>query len=105
MVCRRGKIIETHLEGVPLGMLEDQSYEQVQFVAEQEDYMLLYSDGVEDQLHDNAEYGRDRLTHILTSQCGQAPRDIVQAIFEDIDAFRGATPLTDDQTIIAMKVV
>ncbi|HWF46448.1 MAG TPA: SpoIIE family protein phosphatase [Bryobacteraceae bacterium] len=105
MVCRHGKIIETHLEGVPLGMLEDQNYEQVQFAAQQEDYILLYSDGVEDQLHENAEYGRDRLIHILTSQCGHAPGDLVQVIFEDIDAFRLATPLTDDQTIIAMKVV
>ncbi|HEX4227461.1 MAG TPA: SpoIIE family protein phosphatase [Bryobacteraceae bacterium] len=104
MVCRKGKIVETRLEGVPLGMLEDQDYEQVQFAAEPDDYILLYSDGIEDQLHENAEYGRDRLIHILTSQCGQTPCDVVQVIFEDIDAFRGATPLTDDQTIIAMKV-
>ncbi|MGC2656907.1 MAG: SpoIIE family protein phosphatase [Bryobacteraceae bacterium] len=105
MVCRKGEIIESHLEGVPLGMLEDQNYEQIQFVAESEDYILLYSDGVEDQLHESAEYGRDRLTHILTSQCGHRPCDILQAIFQDIDAFRGNTPLTDDQTIIAMKVL
>jgi sigma-B regulation protein RsbU (phosphoserine phosphatase) len=105
MVCRHGKIIETRLEGVPLGMLEDQNYEQVEFAAEQEDYILLYSDGVEDQLNENAEYGRDRLIHVLTSQCGHTPSDLVQVIFEDIDAFRAGTPLTDDQTIIAMKVV
>jgi sigma-B regulation protein RsbU (phosphoserine phosphatase) len=105
MICRQGKIIEPHLEGVPLGLLDDQNYEQIQFPAEQDDYILLYSDGVEDQLHENAEYGRDRLTNILASQCGLAPRDILQLIFKDIDAFRGATPLTDDQTIIAMKVL
>ena len=105
MICRNGEIIEPHLEGVPLGLLDDQNYEQVQFAAEQNDYILLYSDGVEDQLHESAEYGRDRLTNILSSQCGQAPRDILQTIFEDINAFRGATPLTDDQTIIAMRVL
>jgi sigma-B regulation protein RsbU (phosphoserine phosphatase) len=105
MVCRKGKIIETHLEGVPLGMLEDQDYEQIQFVAEQDDYILLYSDGIEDQLHESAEYGRERLTRVLTSQCGHTPREVAQLVFEDIDAFRGVTPLTDDQTIIAMKVL
>jgi hypothetical protein len=29
----------------------------------------------------------------------------VNAIFEDLDVFRGTTSLTDDQTVIALRVL
>jgi serine phosphatase RsbU (regulator of sigma subunit) len=35
----------------------------------------------------------------------KTPQYLVNAIFEDIDRFRGATPLTDDQTVIALRVL
>jgi sigma-B regulation protein RsbU (phosphoserine phosphatase) len=98
--------MEPRVEGVPIGLLEDQEYDQVQIVAEQNDLLLLYSDGVEDQLHDSAEeYGHERLKKLLQSIGDQEPQQVVTAIFKDLDAFRGATPLTDDQTVIALKVL
>jgi sigma-B regulation protein RsbU (phosphoserine phosphatase) len=105
MICRRGEIIDPRVEGVPLGLLDDREYDQVQLVAEQDDVLLLFSDGVEDQLREEDEYGRDRLTNILQTKHNSTPQELVKAIFQDIDGFRGATPLTDDQTLIAMKVL
>ncbi len=105
MLCRNGEIIESHAEGVPIGLLEHQEYDQVQIVAQPDDLLLLYSDGVEDQLSENEEYGRERLKNVLISRCGETPQQIAQAIFEDIDAFRGSTPLTDDQTVVALRVL
>ncbi len=105
LLCRNGKIIESKAEGVPIGLLEDQEYDQVNIVAQPHDLLLLYSDGVEDQLSDNDEYGRERLDKLLIANCKQTPQQIVNSIFEDLDAFRGATPLTDDQTVIAFRVL
>jgi sigma-B regulation protein RsbU (phosphoserine phosphatase) len=105
LLCRRGEIIETKAEGVPIGLLEDREYEQVPLQTEQGDLLLFYSDGVEDQLSDHEEYGRTRLEELLVNHCGDSPEQIIEAIFADLDEFRGLTPLTDDQTLIAFKVL
>src|SRR3954452_3527969 len=105
LVYRRGKIYEIRAEGVPIGLLDDQEYDEVEYVAERDDLILLYSDGVEDQLSDNEDYGRKRVQAVFGEYQDKTPQYLVNAIFEDIDRFRGATPLTDDQTVIALRVL
>ena len=105
LLCRRGKLIVTQAEGVPIGLLEDQDYDQVEINAEAGDLLLLYSDGIEDQLAEHEDYGRKRLQKLFIASCGKTPKQIVNKIFEDLDTFRGSTPLTDDQTTIALKVL
>lgn len=105
LVCRNGKILDVNVTGVPIGLLEHREYDQVRFEAKPGDLMLLYSDGIEDQLSEISEYGHERLETTLRNNCGVSPRELPKIIFDDIDAFRGETPLTDDQTVIAMRVV
>lgn len=105
LVCRDGKIIETWAEGVPIGLLEDQIYDQVPIPVQPGDLVLFYSDGVEDQLADHDEYGRARLEKLIQQSYQKPPNEVVSAVFDDIDEFRGATPITDDQTVIAFRVL
>jgi serine phosphatase RsbU (regulator of sigma subunit) len=118
MLCRKGEISSARTEGVPIGLLDDQEYEQIQIAAAPNDLLLLCSDGVEDQLApevsvlnapakavETESYGRRRLQKVVQAQCRRTPQEIAEKIFEDIDAFRGATPLTDDQTIVALRVL
>jgi phosphoserine phosphatase RsbU/P len=101
-----GAVLEPHVEGIPIGLLEDQEYDEVKIVAQQNDLLLLCSDGIEDQLQDSHdEYGHERLKNLLQLTGSQDPQQVVNGIFKDLDAFRGATPLTDDQTAIALKVL
>ncbi len=104
LMCRKGKIIEARSEGVPIGLLDDQTYEQVEIVAQPNDLLLFYSDGIEDQLAEDGEYGRERLEALVRKNCSKSPQHVVNAIFQDLDIFRGATPLTDDQSLIALRV-
>jgi phosphoserine phosphatase RsbU/P len=104
-ICREGEIIDPIVEGVPLGLLDDRDYDQIEFQARSGDLILLYSDGMEDQLGaGDKDFGRERLQKRLKRSWSLAPQDLVQAIFNDIDKFRGSSPLTDDQTLIAFKV-
>ncbi len=110
LLFQAGQIIEPRVEGVPIGLLEEQEYDQVKVVAQPKDLLLLYSDGVEDQLSQEdgdggEEYGRARLLKLLQANGDREPQQVVNAVFEDLDAFRGATSLTDDQTVIALKVL
>jgi phosphoserine phosphatase RsbU/P len=105
LICREGEIIKPRIEGVPIGLLDDREYEEFVFQAKPGDVILLYSDGIEDQLNQaEQEFGRDRITAILTEQCG-APTDIIATtILHEVDTFKAGMPNTDDQSIIVMRV-
>lgn len=105
LVCRGGQIIDVNVTGVPIGLLENRDYDQVQFEAQPGDMILLYSDGIEDQLSELSEYGHERVENILRTFCDKSSADLPKLIFDDIDRFRGGTPLTDDQSVIAMRVI
>ncbi len=119
ILFRGTEILSSRVAGVPIGLLEDQEYDQVQIEAHSDDLLLLCSDGVEDQLGKDADtlseeqvsardlqsYGRERLERLVSKNLSRPPQQIVDAIFDDIDLFRGGTALTDDQTVIALRVL
>jgi phosphoserine phosphatase RsbU/P len=102
-ICRNGEILKVRVEGVPLGLLDSQQYEEVTFQAEAGDTLLLYSDGVTDHLDaSGSEYGRSRLAQALRSNCGKPAAGLIGAIFHDLDQFN--TTAFDDQTLFAIQV-
>jgi sigma-B regulation protein RsbU (phosphoserine phosphatase) len=105
MILRNGEIIKPKAEGVPIGLLEDRQYEEVEFMAEIGDTILFFSDGVEDQLNAREEdYSRLRVIRMLKKHGAESPSAFAKAIFADLDTFREGTPITDDQSIVVMRV-
>ena len=119
LLHRKGAVIDIRTEGVPIGLLESQKYEQFTVKVDVDDLLILYSDGVEDQLGPDAgslseveasireleTYGRQRLEKIVRQNQKKKPQEIAEKIFSDIDAFRASTPLTDDQTVVALRIL
>lgn len=110
LICRGEDILVPKLEGVPVGLLEGQTYEETVFAAQPGDLLLLYSDGVQDQhaCHDAGleapEYGTGRLEDLLRRMKDAPAAEIIGAIFRDLDEFAAGAPITDDQSLIVMKV-
>jgi len=106
LILRKGEILTPRVEGVPIGLLEDQQYEEVVFNSKRGDTILLYSDGVQDQLNrEEAHYTRTRIQALLKDHGSGPPLAFANAIFAGLDEFRDGVPITDDQTVVAMKVV
>jgi sigma-B regulation protein RsbU (phosphoserine phosphatase) len=105
LICREGEIVTPHAGGVPIGLLEHQQYEEVSYQTKPGDILLLFSDGVEDQLNAKDEHlTAARIQRLLLRNEAKRPFGIVDSIFTEIDEFRDGVPLTDDQTVVAMKV-
>jgi len=103
MICRHRQILKLRVEGVPLGLLPDREYEEVSFQAESGDMLVLYSDGIPDHLSPSGEeYGRARLSHVVTRNCDLTAQAVIDAIFADLDSFN-REPF-DDQTLAVLKV-
>ncbi len=105
ILCRKGEIHKLKVEGVPAGLLDDRKYDELTLHTHPGDLLLLYSDGITDQLDtQQEEYGRDRLYSVLKQTWQQTATEIVDAILADLDTFTTGAPAFDDQTLIAIKV-
>jgi sigma-B regulation protein RsbU (phosphoserine phosphatase) len=105
VILRGDEIIKPKAEGVPIGLLEDRQYEEIEFQAHIGDTILFFSDGVEDQLNAKDEdYSRLRVLRMLKKHGAESPSAFAKTLFEDLDAFRDGTPITDDQSLVVMRV-
>ena len=104
IICRGAEVIHPRVEGVPLGLLPDREYDKIMFQVKPGDLIVLYSDGITDQLNPaDEEYGRRRLVHVLKEACAGSPESVIQAIFADLDRFTESRAAFDDQTLVVMK--
>ena len=104
-VCRQGKVKRLDVGGVPLGLLEQQEYEETVFATLPGDVMLLVSDGIEDQVNPaGQQYGESRLKRFLPGLAHLTAAEIVKAIDTDVEQYRDGAAVQDDQTIIVIKV-
>ncbi len=105
LLLHAGQVTRPMAEGVPIGLLEDREYDEVELRLEVGDLLLFYSDGIEDQLNaGDRDFSRDRVEQLLLQQATASPQAIADTFFAALDEFRGATPITDDQTIVAVRI-
>jgi phosphoserine phosphatase RsbU/P len=105
LVCRAGEVFSIPLEGVPLGLLEGTAYDEHRFAAQAGDLMVFYSDGVQDQQNIHEEdYGSQRLAKLLRKMANEPVQSIAKAILKDLDKFRGRVNMSDDQTLVVLRV-
>jgi sigma-B regulation protein RsbU (phosphoserine phosphatase) len=105
LICRDGKVFHVPLEGVPLGLIEGTSYDETKFQAQAGDLIVLYSDGVQDQQNaDEQVYGDARLGELVQKVAGQSVQNVAKAILKDLDKFREAVSIADDQTLLVMRI-
>lgn len=105
MICHQGEVIKPRLEGVPAGLLDDREYDEVTYELAPADVVLLYSDGIQDQMNKmEAEYGRLRVQRSLKRAWRLGVEEIADEILKDLDDFTNGAAAFDDQTLIVMKV-
>ena len=105
VICRGSEILHPQVEGVPLGLLPNREYDNLVFQARQDDLIVIYSDGITDQLNPaGADYGRRRLLDVLKKVCQGSPETVIDAVFADLDRFAGSSPAFDDQTLLVLRV-
>jgi phosphoserine phosphatase RsbU/P len=105
MICRNGEILKFRTEGVPLGLLEARDYEEIAFQTQPGDTIVLYSDGVPDQMNRRGEeYSRSRLSKVVRANCASPASGIAERIFADLDKFSAGADAFDDQTLLVIKV-
>jgi len=99
-------VSQVELPGVPLGSFLGSTYDELTYALHAGDLFVFCSDGVSEAMNvGGEEFGSARLIEIVQQSRGQAPRALVDAIFDAVEIFReGATP-NDDMTAVAVKII
>jgi phosphoserine phosphatase RsbU/P len=103
--CRDGRASQIAMPGVPLGSFAGSTYDELGFDLSPGDVFVFCTDGVfeaNDAL--GREFGAERLLDVVQTARGRSPQDVVDAIFNAVQEFRGDTPPNDDMTAVALKI-
>ncbi|MBL8179855.1 MAG: SpoIIE family protein phosphatase [Bryobacterales bacterium] len=107
LLLRSGGKMETlDRGGLPVGLLEEASYEQGEVILETGDFIVAFSDGIseatngKDEMWDEAEARR-----VVRLNAGLTAEGMVRKLIAEADAFAGDAEQADDLTVVALKAV
>ena len=88
-----------------IGVKEEYPYEQESLKLEDDDVLLLYTDGLIEAENDNNElFGEDRLAQLLKEINHLPPQEMIEHIVEQVRLFSGHRSFQDDVSLVVMQV-
>ncbi len=96
---------EVLIEAPPPGQLRRAAYLEKVIPLASGDRLLFFTDGLPECRRDGDDVlGYPRVRAVFLRAAPEGPQAIVDALFAEADAFRGARPLDDDVTLVAVGV-
>jgi sigma-B regulation protein RsbU (phosphoserine phosphatase) len=103
--CSGDECGQIELPGVPLGSFPGVTYDEKTIALNPNDVFVFCTDGIFETFNaDGNEFGPRRLCEIIRDHRHGTAREIVDAIFDAVNEFRGLAPLSDDMTAVAVKI-
>lgn len=109
LLLRGGRVRSLDVGGLVLGIDCDARYEWGEEVLEPGDLVVLVTDGVVEAMnYDDVAFGRGRLIDSIVRYGGETPvlpiDELAKQILWDVRRFAGLARMSDDITIVAMRV-
>jgi phosphoserine phosphatase RsbU/P len=99
------EIFQLTSTGIPLGISADSQFASATFQFEIDDVLVAYTDGITEAENRQQEFwGEQRLEALLKSCSRENPKEIINAILEQVCTFANGQPQHDDQTLLVMRV-
>jgi PAS domain S-box-containing protein len=101
--CRCKLIKGTNL---PMGMIEDEEYQETLFSIEKNDLLILYSDGItECRSPDGSMFGIERFSALLEQYAALSTEEIIEKVQQTLSDFCGCETFDDDVTCIIIRIL
>jgi phosphoserine phosphatase RsbU/P len=99
---RCGKI---ELTGFPLGIYEDVTYDEWGVTLEAGNILMFHSDGITETTNSEGQFfGTTRLRELIEKHHDLPAAELADNILSEVDWFSRSAPLSDDRTLVVMKV-
>ncbi len=90
--------------GLPLGLYPERSYKDSVIHMGKGDTLILYTDGVTEQLSEDGDFfGVDNFYRLFDIMKDKTPDEIAEIIIGSVNNFAGATPQSDDLSILVLQ--
>ena len=91
--------------GVPLGLLPDRKYEEVEIELQPGDAVVIASDGVEESLNTREEeFSFARARGTLERLADRSASQMADGLLDAVRMFSDGAEISDDRTILTLKV-
>jgi phosphoserine phosphatase RsbU/P len=105
LLFQNGRCEKLRIEGFPLGIFEDVTYDERSYILNPGDIVVLYSDGIGDTQNAAGEFfGYERVARLMVEKQQLSANQIADYILEEVHSFSGGQHPFDDRTLIVLKV-
>jgi phosphoserine phosphatase RsbU/P len=105
LLWKNGHCEKIRVEGLPIGIEDVASYDELGFTLEPGNLLVFYSDGITETAGPTGElYSAGRLCRLVGDHHDLSANHLADKIFEDVVAFSEGAPVADDRTLVILKV-
>ncbi len=102
---KEDRFIELRSTGLPLGLIEDSTFEEQKAQLKAGDVILLYTDGIKEAMDKKDElFGYERIKELVRKHADLPVIDIRKNILDTVMEFSSGCQQQDDWTVVVIKV-
>jgi sigma-B regulation protein RsbU (phosphoserine phosphatase) len=105
LLYKDGRCGKVELTGFPLGIFEEVTYDEWGVTLDAGNILVFHSDGIaESQNSEGQFFGTARIQNLIEQHHEVAAAELADIILRDVDWFTHSAPLSDDRTLVIVKV-
>ncbi len=105
LLYKGGRCDKIELTGFPLGIFEEVSYDEWSVTLEAGDILVFHSDGIAETANAEGQFfGTTRLMRLIEQHHELTATEISDTVLREVDWFTQSAPLSDDRTLVVLKV-
>src|SRR6266849_1644233 len=105
LLYKDGRCGKVELTGFPLGIFEETSYDDWSVTLDPGDIVIFHSDGIAETMNSEVQFfGTERLKKLVEAHHRLTATEISDLILREVDWFAQSAPLSDDRTLVVLKV-
>jgi phosphoserine phosphatase RsbU/P len=105
LLYKDGHCGKIELSGFPLGIFEDVTYDEWGVTLVAGDILMFHSDGIAETVNSEGQFfGTERLRKLIEDHHELSAADLADRVFREVEWFSQGAPLSDDRTLVVLKV-
>jgi phosphoserine phosphatase RsbU/P len=105
LLYKGGRCDKIELTGFPLGIFEEVQYDEWSVTLELGDLLVFHSDGIAETANAEGQFfGTTRLMRLIEQHHERTSAEIADLVLREVDWFTQNAPLSDDRTLVVLKV-
>ncbi len=105
LLYKDGRCDKVQLTGFPLGIFEEVSYDEWGVTLVEGDIVVFHSDGLAETSNSEGQFfGTERLRKLIEKHHEAGAAEIADMVLREVDWFAEGAPLSDDRTLVVLKV-